>query len=59
MTKTGTKGSRIGAWAAILLLSASAVGAEGERALPAGADYGAGLTLEEVTPLHEVMSRRG
>jgi hypothetical protein len=52
-----TKRSRIGVWAAILLLSASAAGAEGEAALPAGVDYGAGLTLEEITPLREVVAR--
>jgi hypothetical protein len=47
----------MGAWAAILLLSASAVWAEAKGALPAGVDYGAGLTLEETTPLREVVSR--
>jgi hypothetical protein len=47
----------MGIWAVILLLSASAAGAEAERALPAGVDYGAGLTLEETTPLREVVSR--
>jgi hypothetical protein len=47
----------MGTWAAILLLSASAAGAEAERGLPAGVDYGAGLTLEETTPLREVVSR--
>ena len=57
MTKPGSKQSRMGIWAVILLLSASAAGAEAERALPAGVDYGAGLTLEETTPLREVVSR--
>jgi hypothetical protein len=47
----------MGIWAVILLLWASAAGAEAERALPAGVDYGAGLTLEETTPLREVVSR--
>ena len=57
MTKPGTKRSRMGAWVAVLLLSASAAGAETEGALPAGEDYGAGLTLEEITPLRDVVSR--
>jgi hypothetical protein len=57
MIKLGAKRSGIGAWAAILLLSVSAVRAEAEKALPAGDDYGAGLTLEETTPLREVVSR--
>jgi hypothetical protein len=47
----------MGAWVAVLLLSTSAVGAETERALPADEDYGAGLTLEEITPLRDVVSR--
>jgi hypothetical protein len=47
----------MGAWLAALLLSASAAGAEAEGAIPAGDDYGAGLTLEEITPLREVVSR--
>ena len=41
----------------VVLLAATAVGAETESALPAGVDYGAGLTLEETTPLREVVSR--
>jgi hypothetical protein len=57
MTKPGTKRSRMGAWVVLLLLSASAVWAEAERALPTGEDYGAGLTLEEITPLRDVLSR--
>jgi len=57
MAKPGAKRSRIGAWAAILLLSAFSAGAEAEMALPSGEDYGAGLTLEETTPLREVVSR--
>ena len=57
MTKPGTKRSRMGAWVAVLLLSASAAGAGSEGALPAGEDYGAGLTLEEITPLRDVVSR--
>ena len=55
--KPGPKRIRMGAWVALLLLSASAAVAEPESALPAGEDYGAGLTLEELTPLHEVVSR--
>jgi hypothetical protein len=43
MTKPEARRSRMGTWAAILLLSASAAGAEAERGLPAGVDYGAGL----------------
>ncbi len=57
MRKPGSKRGGMGIWAVILLLSASAAGAEAERALPAGVDYGAGLTLEETTPLREVVSR--
>jgi hypothetical protein len=57
MTKPGTKRTGIGAWVVILLLSVLAAGAEAEMALPAGDDYGAGLTLEETTPLREVVSR--
>ena len=57
MTKPGSKQTRMGIWSVILLLSASLAGAEAERALPAGVDYGAGLTLEETTPLREVVSR--
>jgi hypothetical protein len=33
------------------------VGADAERTLPDGVDYGAGLTLEETTPLGEVVAR--
>lgn len=50
------KCSRFAAWVAVLLLSASAVVAEAEQALPAGEDYGAGLALEEVTPLRDVVN---
>jgi hypothetical protein len=57
MAKPGSKHSRMGAWVAVLVLSASAVGAEAETALPSGDDYGAGLTLEEITPLGDVVSR--
>jgi hypothetical protein len=55
MTSPGPKRSRVGAWIAIFLLLASVAGAE--KVLPAGADYGAGLTLEEATPLRDVVSR--
>jgi hypothetical protein len=55
MRKTGSKRGRISTWVAALLFSASAVGAEVEGALPAGDDYGAGLTLAEITPLGEVV----
>jgi hypothetical protein len=57
MTKPGPKRSRTGAWVAAFLLLTSAAWAEAEGALPAGDDYGAGLTLEEITPLREVVSR--
>jgi len=56
MTKPGAKRRRNGVWAAVLLLLASAAGAEAERAVPAGVDYGAGLTLEGTTPLREVVN---
>jgi hypothetical protein len=56
MTRPGTKRRRNGVCAVILLLLAAAAGAEAERALPDGADYGAGLTLEETTPLREVVN---
>jgi hypothetical protein len=56
MTRPWAKRSRTGTWAAILLLLASVAGAEADSVLPAGADYGAGLTLEEATPLHDVVS---
>ena len=48
---------RSGAWVVALLLSVFATGAEAETAIPAGVDYGAGLTLEELTPLDDVVSR--
>ena len=51
MTKRGK------AWVVALLLSVFATGAEAETAIPAGEDYGAGLTLEELTPLGDVVSR--
>jgi hypothetical protein len=51
------KRSGIAAWIAILLLAAPAVGSEAEPGIPVGVDYGAGLTLEEVTPLREVVTR--
>lgn len=59
MTKPGAKRSRMGAWASIVLLSTvtAAVGADVESELPAGVDYGAGLTLEETTPLRDVVTR--
>jgi hypothetical protein len=47
----------MGVLTTILLFLASGVGAEAEKALRAGVDYGAGLTLEEITPLREVVSR--
>jgi hypothetical protein len=46
----------MGAWVALLLLLSSAAWAGAEPALPDGDDYGAGLTLEEITPLGEVVS---
>ena len=46
---------KLGAWVAVLLLFAFAAGAESDQGLPAGDDYGAGLTLEEITPLREVV----
>ena len=57
MRKPGLKHSRMGAWVVVFLLSASVAGAEPESVLPDGEDYGAALTLEELTPLHEVVSR--
>ena len=51
------KRSRWGAWPVILLLSVSAVRAETGSVLPAGEEYGAGLTLQEITPLREVVGR--
>ena len=57
MTKPGTKRCRNGVWAAVFVLLASVVGAETETTLPAGVDYGAGLTLVETTPLREVVSQ--
>jgi hypothetical protein len=57
LSKPGSKCSKMGAWVVLLLISASAAAAEAERAIPTGDDYGAGLTLQEITPLHEVVSR--
>lgn len=47
---------RASAWTALLLLAALTVSAESDAELPAGADYGAGLTLEVITPLNEVVA---
>jgi hypothetical protein len=57
MTKPVAKRSSMGAWLAICFLTASAAGAEPGRGLPAGVDYGAGLTLEDITPLREVVRK--
>jgi hypothetical protein len=47
---------RAGAWTVLFLLAALAVRAESNKELPSGTDYGAGLTLEVITPLHGVVS---